>query len=84
MESPSQYQIEASNTSPNADIDPDDGPVAGADDIAPLTEKEKERENLNRLREEVADLRIGQQHLARIVEQLWKRERGEATIAHAE
>ena len=74
MESPSQYQIEASNTSPNADIDLADGSVAGADDIVPLTEKEKERDDLNRLREEVADLRIGQQNLARIVEKLWKRQ----------
>ncbi len=37
-----------------------------------LTEKEKTRDDLNRLREEIADLRIGQAHLARILDQLWR------------
>ena len=49
-----------------------DRDLAGDELQEELTEKEKTRDDLNRLREEIADLRIGQAHLARILDQLWR------------
>ncbi len=50
-----------------------DRDLAGDELQEELTENEKTRDDLNRLREEIADLRIGQAHLARILDQLWRK-----------